>query len=214
MIAREPAPRLDRVRQPLRQRRGGRRVLRPRRRRRPALPPLLGQRPAAAGDGRRTAGRRHRGRRAGRGGPRLRGRDPGAASRSRRAPAAPSPRRARCAGSASPTSTAGSGPSTATGTCSSRSSPSGAARDDLPRASQEEPATVGFEPIAMVEVEVGAPLRGLAARPDARREPYRSALALVRLHGAPVGLVRLRLDRRPRRDGAGGGALAGDRRTR
>jgi O-antigen biosynthesis protein len=62
------------------------------------------------------------------------------------------------------------------------------------RPRKEEPAAVGFEPIAMVEVEVGEALRELAPGPTPAGDPYPLALASVRLHGAPVGLVHLRLD--------------------
>jgi O-antigen biosynthesis protein len=49
----------------------------------------------------------------------------------------------------------------------------------------------GFEPIAMVEVELGEPLPDLA---PSGTDPYPLALVFVRLHGTPVGLVELRLE--------------------
>ena len=61
---------------------------------------------------------------------------------------------------------------------------------------EEEPTAVAFEPIAMVEVEIGKPLPGLIPPPTPTGDPYPLALAFVRLHGTPVGLVRLRLDAR------------------
>ena len=62
------------------------------------------------------------------------------------------------------------------------------------KARREVPTEVDFEPIATVEVELAEPLADL----DPGRTPggaaYPLALAFVRLHGAPVGLVKLRLD--------------------
>jgi O-antigen biosynthesis protein len=63
------------------------------------------------------------------------------------------------------------------------------------RPRREEPAAVGFEPIATVEIEIGAPLGDLIPPPTPAGVSYPLALALVRLHGTPVGLVRLRLER-------------------
>ncbi len=62
------------------------------------------------------------------------------------------------------------------------------------KAKREESAAAGFEPIAMVEVEIGERLVGLIPPPTQDGGHYPLALALVRLHGTPVGLVRLRLD--------------------
>jgi GT2 family glycosyltransferase len=54
---------------------------------------------------------------------------------------------------------------------------------------------MGFEPIAMVELEVGEPLGELTPGSTPAGDPYPLALVFVRLHGVPVGLVRLPLER-------------------
>lgn len=50
-----------------------------------------------------------------------------------------------------------------------------------------------FRPIRVLEIEIGQPLQGLTASSDERGHPYEAGLALVRLHGQPIGTVALAL---------------------
>ena len=50
-----------------------------------------------------------------------------------------------------------------------------------------------FSPVRLLETELSQPLAPVPAGASATGAPYRRALALVRLHGQPLGLVELEL---------------------
>lgn len=66
---------------------------------------------------------------------------------------------------------------------------------ETPPASPPSPPSSpsGFTPVAMVEIELGEPLRALGDLTRADGMHYQRALALVRLHTQPLGLVELNL---------------------
>src|SRR5581483_5609415 len=56
-----------------------------------------------------------------------------------------------------------------------------------------EPASPGFAPVRMDDVEIGSPLPALSPGGQGTGTPYGSALCLVRLHGRPIGLIEVEL---------------------
>jgi GT2 family glycosyltransferase len=61
------------------------------------------------------------------------------------------------------------------------------------RRSFPAPVSAGFSPVRLLEVELGRPLPALAPRDPATGRRYHRALALVRLHTRPLGVVELAL---------------------
>lgn len=57
-----------------------------------------------------------------------------------------------------------------------------------------ESAVPDFEPVRMLEVEIGQPLPAISAADPESGAIYRKGLALVRLHTQPLGLIDVRLD--------------------
>jgi O-antigen biosynthesis protein len=57
------------------------------------------------------------------------------------------------------------------------------------RRSRPDPASPGFSPASVEEIELSAPLPNLSGRETAAGTPFGSALCLVRLHGRPLGLI-------------------------
>lgn len=55
------------------------------------------------------------------------------------------------------------------------------------------PAIADFAAVRLLEVEIGAPLHSIGMGPAVNGLPYRHALALVRFHGQPLGVVALDL---------------------
>jgi GT2 family glycosyltransferase len=65
-------------------------------------------------------------------------------------------------------------------------------REEPPR---YEPEAPGFKPLRILEVEISQPLPAVSAVDVATSHKYERALALVRLHTQPLGVVELQLDK-------------------
>jgi len=50
-----------------------------------------------------------------------------------------------------------------------------------------------FQPVMMLEAELSAPLESIPVRTSLKGQPYQSAQVMVRLHGAPLGVLDLSL---------------------
>jgi GT2 family glycosyltransferase len=71
--------------------------------------------------------------------------------------------------------------------------------DSSPRTKDEtppdEPEAPGFKPVRILEVDISQPLPAVSAVDVATGRQYERALALVRLHTQPLGVVELQLDK-------------------
>jgi glycosyltransferase involved in cell wall biosynthesis len=63
----------------------------------------------------------------------------------------------------------------------------------LRRAEPPEPVVSGFSPVKITEIELSGPLPNITQTASADGRPYGRLLALIRLHGTPLGLVTTEL---------------------